>query len=105
MKESNATPITDPAQRAILALAASRGEVALAGNKEFYAFIRHQDGMWLRTDGDPLAQQDEETYQIDGAAVLRALFWRAREMRGLYGPDDGSLDWPGVLDWLRESHI
>lgn len=94
----------NPVVRAILALAAARGEVVLAGNKEHYAFIRRSGDLWLRTDGDTMTGEEEVT-QLDDAAVARAIFWRARDMLGLYGPDDGRLDWDGVLDWLRASHI
>jgi hypothetical protein len=94
-----------PAERAILDLATARGEVVLAGNKETYAYLRrHATGLWLRTDGDTMTGEETLT-QVTEAEVLRAIFWRAREMLGKYGPDDGSVSWQDVLDWLRASHI
>jgi hypothetical protein len=92
-------------ERAILDLAAARGEVVLAGNKEGYAYLRRQPGgAWLRIDGDPMTGK-ENVSELTEAEVLRAIFWRAREMLGSYGPDDGSVSWQDVLDWLRASHI
>ncbi|MFN4159739.1 MAG: hypothetical protein ACK4GO_15250 [Gemmobacter sp.] len=94
-----------PAQKAILDLAAARGEVALAGKKEHFACIRYQtNSPWLRIDGDPLTQEEEVSHLTD-AEVLRAIFWRARERLELYGPDDGSTSWEDVLAWLQGSHI
>ena len=98
-------PALSPAQRAILDLAAARGEVVLAGNKEGYSFLRHQsNGLWLRIDGDPMTGA-EDIGQVDAAQVLQAIFWRARDQLGHYGPDDGSVTWDDVLTWLRASHI
>jgi hypothetical protein len=95
----------DPVQRAILDLAASRGEVVLAGNKEYYSFIRRQpNGLWLRIDGDTMTRQ-EEVFQLDEAGVLQAIFWRARERLEHSGPDDGRVSWDDVLAWLRQSRI
>ena len=92
-------------QRAILDLAAARGEVVLAGNKESCAVLTRQpNGLWTRTDGEPMTGE-QEVSQVTEDEVLRHIFWRAREMLGRYGPDDGSVTWDAVLAWLRESHI
>jgi hypothetical protein len=94
-----------PAGRAILDLAAARGEVVLAGNKESYAFLRHPPGgPWLRIDGDTMTGEENLTHVTEDE-VLHAILWRARDMLGKYGPDDGSVSWQDVLDWLRASHI
>ncbi|QYK42960.1 MAG: hypothetical protein KF887_07650 [Paracoccaceae bacterium] len=93
------------AQRAILELAAARGEVVLAGNKEYYSYLQRQaNGLWLRVDGDTMTRQEEVT-QLQDADVLQAIFWRARDMLGHYGPDDGSVTWQDVLAWLHGSRV
>lgn len=93
------------ARRAILDLAAARGEVVLSGNKECYSFLTRQpDGLWTRTDGDTMTGE-EEMAQVTVDEVLTHIRRRARDMTGRHGPDDGSKTWDDVLAWLRDSHI
>lgn len=93
----------EPIRQAILARLARRGEFVLAGNKEHYAYLRRDGALWVRVEGDPLTQGDDETEtQVSEAEVLSAVRWRVRDRMGLYGPDDGRPDWAGVLAWLNE---
>jgi hypothetical protein len=94
-----------PVQQQILAIAAARREMVLAGNKETYAFLRRQpNGQWLRTEGDTMTQE-EDVWQVSEPEVLSAIRSRVREMTGHYGPDDGAVTWDDVLAYLREHPV
>lgn len=92
----------DPIRQAILTLLARRGEFVLAGNKEHYAYLRHDGACWVRIEGDPMTQGADETETpVTDSEVLSAVRWRVRERMELYGRDDGRPDWAGVLAWLN----
>lgn len=95
-----------PVQRAILDLLTRRGEVVLAGNREYYTLLRHRDGQWTRVEGDPLARDGNETCDpVSETSVLHALRARVRDQLGIYGPPDGRPDWPEVLAWLTDRRL
>jgi hypothetical protein len=85
----------------ILDILKARREIVLAGNKENYSYVRRVGRLWIRTDGDPMTGEEDET-QLSDEEVLRALYWKARERLGHYGPDDGAVTWDDVLAWWRE---
>ena len=90
-----------PTQAEILKLVLAQRGIGLAGNKESFSYIRREGQSWVQVDGDTMTQQETET-QISDDEVLRAVFWKARDRLGHYGPDDGKVSWEDVLDWLRD---
>jgi hypothetical protein len=94
--------MTDDARirQAILELLTGRGGIGLTGNRESWSRVQRTDGRWMRTDGDPMTGATSDTSLTDDE-VLRAVFWKARDSLGHYGPDDGRVGWADVLAWLQ----
>ena len=91
----------DDIQRTVLDTVAARGGIVLAGNREYYAFIRRAGSSWIRTDGDSMTGAEEQR-ELSDEAVLTAVFWPARDRLGHDGPDDGAVTWNDVYAWLRD---
>ena len=93
-----------PTQIEILRLLRARDGISLTGNKESFSYIRCEGQLWELVDGDTMTQ-DQTKSRIADAEVLRAVFWKARDALGHYGPDDGTVSWEDVLHWLRDASV
>lgn len=93
-----------PAREALLALIAAQGTLTLSGNREHYAVLRFQDGVWLLTEGDSLTGA-ESSYTLDPALALSRIRARLRNEMGHYGPDRGEVSDEALRafarDWYR----
>jgi hypothetical protein len=87
-------------QAAILQILIRQGGIGLTGNRESWSDISRDDIGWLRRDGDPMTGEETRSRLTDDE-VLRAVFWKARDRLGHYGPDDGRVTWADVLAWLQ----